>query len=335
MDQGVPIDPLDLSDLAPTGCTFIPWRGGESCKTRESKAALEDRLLGLAVDPSWGICAIGGGALLDLVGYVASGLLRGLRLILVPTTLVAMVDASLGSKNGINHPLGKNLLGTLYDPSAIWLDLAILQQMPVALYQQGAAEMIKHALLGAREHLASLTRIGHALVPPAADSSCPTAQQARTQLARLVLPNLQVKDRVVRRSLKDPEWRHLLNAGHTLAHGWESASHYTLHHGQAVGAGLWIEAQMAYELGMLHDSSLEQLEKALQAWGFGVPCYPWERVLPFLLRDKKNESGRMLLSLPSERSTPDLLAATGSFQRTEVDLSHIQEVYERCQPVCA
>ena len=333
VDQGIPSDQLTALRAGSSAVTILTWPGGESCKTRESKAALEDRLLALPLDPSWGICAVGGGALLDLAGYVASGLFRGLRLVLVPTTLLAMVDASVGSKNGINHPLGKNLLGTLYDPAAIWLDPGFIYRMPLGLLQQGAAEMIKHALIGAREQLPELAQIGQIIMEDPSAACSTAVHEARRHLARLLGLSIQVKDRVVARSLIEPEWRHILNAGHTFAHGWEAASAYLISHGDAVGAGLRVEGALAYALGRLQRCSLESLEAALDGWGFEVPSIPWAQVRPFLLRDKKNEDGRIYLSLPCEESTCHLLATTGSFRKAEIPVHHLEEVYARCQPV--
>lgn len=333
VDQGIPSDQLTALRAGSSAFTFLTWPGGESCKTRESKAALEDRLLALPLDPSWGICAVGGGALLDLAGYVASGLFRGLRLVLVPTTLLAMVDASVGSKNGINHPLGKNLLGTLYDPAAIWLDPGFIDPMPLSLLQQGAAEMIKHALIGAREQLPELAQIGQILMEDRSAAGSEVVQEARRYLVRLLRSSIQVKDGVVARSLVEPEWRHILNAGHTFAHGWEAASAYTISHGKAVGAGLWLESQLACELGQLQISTVVGVERALLAWRFHVPPISWQRLAPFLLRDKKHEAGRLLCSLPSEASTQGLLTGSGSFSRTEVQLQQFEEIYHRCQPV--
>jgi len=256
---------------------FIP--GAESCKTRQSKAALEDQLLAL-VDHQSLIVAVGGGALLDLVGFTASTLLRGVRLIYVPTTLLAMVDACYGGKNGVNTPLGKNLIGTLYDPSHIWCDQRWLQSLSADQLKQGLAEMIKHACIGRVDHLLRLST-----------SSC-------NDLA-LIRESLQVKFRVVQTSLQHPNHRHLLNLGHTVAHALEGYSAGAITHGSAVAIGLVVESAIAKRRGWISTPQFEQLVQLIGSCGLPIvaPCSAHD-IVSWALKDKKNSDNKIFCSLP-------------------------------------
>jgi 3-dehydroquinate synthase len=314
---------------------LLSWPGSESTKSRESKAALEDQLLRLGVDSETGLCAIGGGALLDLVGFTASTLFRGVPLVLAPTTLLAMVDASVGSKNGINLPAGKNLLGSLYDPLAIWWDGSLLLQLPIEYVRHGMAEIIKHAALLHPDHLESCAQLGHTINANAREGGCLNDRSEGAiwarELAILAFESLQIKDRIVRSSLAVPEERHRLNFGHTVGHALEAASNYTLAHGDAVALGLLVESAAGVALGLL-DAGLEQrIRHALEGWAFPQYWPTWDRLVPFLACDKKNHHGQWMFSLPAAR--PSLGGSNPA--RCPIPSSRLREVYFTCQSVYA
>lgn len=196
---------------APT-VTFEP---GEASKCRAVKAKLEDAILSFGVDQKTCIIGYGGGVALDLAGFIAATLHRGVHFACVPTTLLAQVDACLGGKNGVNTPLGKNLIGTIHHPEAICIDTKYLQTLSQEQLSQGSAEMIKHALL--------------------ADPSLLGQPVTR----ELILRNLEIKQAFIKGR------RDCLNFGHTIAHAIEVLSGYTISHGAAVLKGMWVEARLS------------------------------------------------------------------------------------------
>ena len=197
---------------APFEAPLVTFEPGEGSKCREVKAQLEDEILALGPGRSTCIVGYGGGVALDLAGFIAATLHRGVHLAFIPTTLLAQVDACLGGKNGINTPLGKNLIGTLYHPKIICIDTKYLETLSQDQLRQGSAEMIKHALL------ADPTLIGKPLKRD------------------LILRNLEIKQSFIEGE------RDCLNFGHTVGHAIETLSNYTISHGDAVLKGMWVEA---------------------------------------------------------------------------------------------
>ena len=259
----------------------IPWQGGEVTKTRDSKAWLEDRLLSAGVDRQTLLIGCGGGALLDLVGFVAATLYRGLSLGLIPTTLLAMADACVGGKNGVDTPVGKNLIGTVYDPDWVLIEADWTETLPVELIRQGMAEMIKHAILFAPERLPILAKLA---------PHPPSLEEIRASVA--------MKCQVIRRSRSEPLYRDLLNFGHTVAHAIESASGYQISHGDAVAFGMRCEGWIAQERGFITSSDQEAYEETLDAWAYPAIEMEVEQALPYMCQDKKNQGGQATLALP-------------------------------------
>lgn len=200
---------------APFEAPLVTFEPGEGAKCRSVKAMLEDEILSLGVDKSTCIVGYGGGVALDLAGFIAATLHRGVHLAFIPTTLLAQVDACLGGKNGVNTPLGKNLIGTLYHPEIICIDTGYLEGLSSDQIREGSAEMIKHALL--------------------ADPSLLGQPLSR----ELILRNLEIKQSFIEGQ------RDSLNFGHTVGHAIEALSGYTISHGEAVLKGMWVEALMS------------------------------------------------------------------------------------------
>lgn len=191
---------------------MVTFPSGEDSKCRSVKARIEDEILAIGIDRSTCIVGYGGGVALDLAGFIAATLHRGLHLAFIPTTLLAQVDACLGGKNGINTPFGKNLIGTIHHPEIICIDTSYLETLSEDQIRQGSAEMIKHALL------ADPTLLGEPLS------------------RALILRNLEIKQSFIEGR------RDCLNFGHTVAHAIEALSSYTISHGNAVLKGMWVES---------------------------------------------------------------------------------------------
>lgn len=226
---------LAAADLEPHVHALAP---GEEHKTVRSLEALWDAALGHGVDRKGAIVAVGGGVALDVAGLAAATLLRGVRWVAVPTTLLSMVDAAVGGKTAIDRPQGKNLVGALHQPSLVVVDPSVLATLPDRAFVAGLAEVVKCAWIAGEAALARLEADAGALV-----AREPVALRAALELA------LRVKARIVAHDERETHARLALNLGHTIGHALEAASGYTLPHGEAVALGLRAAHRVARALG--------------------------------------------------------------------------------------
>jgi 3-dehydroquinate synthase len=205
---------------------------GESTKSRERWGILTDALLDAGYGRDAAILAVGGGVVGDLAGFVAATYLRGIPFIQVPTTLLAMLDASVGGKVGVDTPRGKNLVGAFHPPEAVVADPRVLADLPEREYRMGLAEAVKHGTL-----------------------------------AHLGRRSVEIKAEVVSDDERESGRRAVLNAGHTVAHALEQVSGYALPHGEAVGLGLLVEARIAEALGWCRPGVAARLRALLTVLG--------------------------------------------------------------------
>jgi 3-dehydroquinate synthase len=281
------------------------FAAGEASKTRETKAGLEDALLDAGLGRDGVVVGLGGGVATDLAGFVAATILRGVAFIAAPTTLLAMVDASIGGKTGVNHRLGKNLIGAFHQPRAVVADLDVLATLPAAELDCGLAEMVKHVLVGGDE--AGLDRLV-AAAPAMRRLELPA-------LADEVARSASIKARYVALDAREAGARAALNAGHTIGHGIERASGYGVSHGSAVAIGLVAEALAASRLGVLEERDARRVREAVIAAGLpdrlpaGVSP---ARVLEATAFDKKRLGGEPRFSLLAAIGRPARDAA-GAF----------------------
>jgi len=235
---------------------LVAFKSGEGQKTRQTKEWLEDQLLQKGFGRDCGVIGLGGGVVTDVAGFVASTYCRGLPLILIPTTLLGMVDASIGGKTGVNTPQGKNLIGTIYQPHAIWIDPLTLNSLPFVEYKNGLAECIKHGAILDPTYFAFL-------------------EEERVQILTKdpeVLPTLigescHIKKTIVEEDEREQGMRRLLNFGHTLGHALEVVTRYALPHGQAVAIGMVGESWLAKELGILPEDAFDRIYSILKNYG--------------------------------------------------------------------
>ncbi|MFH2006428.1 MAG: 3-dehydroquinate synthase [bacterium] len=284
-------EPL-LAALAPLGepLEHYLFPAGESHKTRETKAALEEQLLARA----WGrdviIVALGGGVVTDLAGFVAATYLRGVRYVSLPTTLLAMVDAALGGKTGVNTAAGKNLIGSFHQPSAVICDLQTLDTLPDAELDNGLAETVKHAAMADAELLDRLVK----------DAAAVRGRSPEV-LLEVTVRSASIKAEVVRSDEQDHGVRQALNFGHTIGHALERASSFRLSHGHAVALGMCVEAAAAAHAGRLASAEAERLVAALEALALPTRLPPGldpDAILQALGVDKKNRRGEVRYALP-------------------------------------
>ena len=275
-----------------------PWEGealtfepGEKSKTRESWARLTDALLERGFGRDSGLVALGGGVTGDLAGFVAATYMRGVPYLQVPTTTLAMLDASVGGKTGVDTAAGKNLVGSFHPPAAVIADPRTLATLPEREYRAGLSEAIKHGLIADAEYFVWIEANAAALI--ARDSQA---------LSRLVRRSVEIKGEVVALDERESGRRAILNAGHTVAHALEQASEFELPHGEALSLGLLVELRLAEQLGIAPPELRGRLAALLA--GLGLPTQLPRALNPDTLlggmaRDKKNRDGRIHFALAS------------------------------------
>lgn len=271
-------------DLAAEGYTVVLAEvpEAEDSKTAEV-AAFCWRVLGQAdFTRSDAVVGLGGGATTDLAGFVAATWLRGIRVVQVPTTLLAMVDAAVGGKTGINTAEGKNLVGAFHPPAGVLCDLAALETLPVNDRVAGLGEVIKTGFI-ADERILELVE---------ADPAALTAEQvtAPATLRELVERSIAVKARVVAEDLRESHLREILNYGHTLGHAIELVEWYRWRHGAAVSVGMVFAAELARLAGRLPEDVVARHRSVLASVGLPTSYRGdrWEQLLAAMRRDKKS-----------------------------------------------
>lgn len=253
------------------------------------------------------VIALGGGVVGDLAGFSAACWMRGIDFIQMPTTLLAMVDSSVGGKTGVNLPVGKNLAGAFHQPRAVFADIDTLTSLPDREYRAGLAEVVKGAAIGDEAFFAWLEQHADALA--ARDSG--TVLEA---IARKV----QYKAGVVARDETEQGERALLNLGHTFGHAIETAGHYTaVLHGEGVAIGMRLAAQLSERLGMSAPADTAQLQRLLQKLGLPVAIPPGmepAQLLALMRLDKKNSAGQLRLILWRGIGRAEIIAGVSEAQ---------------------
>lgn len=262
---------------------------GESFKTLDQIARVYDTLLGNKIDRQSIVIALGGGVVGDMTGFAAATVLRGVPFVQVPTTLLAMVDASVGGKTGIDHVLGKNLIGAFHQPIAVLIDPQTLATLPERELRSGLAECIKHEIIRDAEGFARLqTHIAQALA------------RDMTYLTDLIAQNVAIKARVVEADPHEKGERAHLNFGHTFGHAIENVSGFTLAHGECVALGMVAASRLSNRLGMLDDPSVQRIISLIARAGLPTTGLTQnvDDVMKTMYFDKKVRSGKIRFVLP-------------------------------------
>jgi 3-dehydroquinate synthase len=232
-------------------CDTVILPDGEMHKNQQNLDKIYDALMKHHHHRDTTLIALGGGVIGDMTGFAASTYQRGVAFIQIPTTLLAQVDASIGGKTAINHPLGKNMIGSFYQPEAVLIDLDTLTTLPEREFRAGFAEVIKYAFLEGGEFFQAVRQ--------AIASDCLSIKTS--QLADLVAHCCRIKAAIVEKDEKETGVRALLNLGHTFAHALEAYTQYQRWlHGEAVAIGLYCAASLSYQLGYLNKSDLALAE---------------------------------------------------------------------------
>jgi 3-dehydroquinate synthase len=274
---------------------------GEAAKEISVAARLWSRLASYRMTRSDCIVGVGGGATTDLAGYVASAWLRGVRVVLVPTTLLGIVDASIGGKTGVNLPEGKNLVGAFHPPAGVLADLAALTSLPGRDYVSGLAEVIKAGFIADPVILD--------LIEADPDgATVPHGRHARELVERAV----RVKAAVVSADLREAGPREMLNYGHTLGHAIERAEEYKFRHGEAVAIGLAYAAEVGRLASRLDAGTAARHAQVLEAVGLPTSYRPgqpgiWPALRAAMAVDKKARGARLRLVVLDGLAAPGIL----------------------------
>lgn len=262
---------------------------GEKYKDFQHLHLIFDALLEAGFNRDCTIVALGGGVIGDMAGYAAASFQRGVNFVQIPTTLLSQVDSSVGGKTGINHPLGKNMIGAFKQPEAVLADMAVLNTLPDRELSAGMAEVIKYALLGDVEFLTWLEQYMPALM-----------QRDKDLLAEAVYRCCQHKAEIVARDETEKGDRALLNLGHTFGHAIESYMGYGAWlHGEAVAVGMVMAAELSQRMDWISVDDVARVKAILQHANLPVqsPNIPLDEFLAYMSHDKKVLNGQLRLIL--------------------------------------
>jgi len=269
---------------------------GEEYKVRKTKEYIEDRILEFGMDRKGLIIALGGGVIGDVTGFVASTYMRGVSFIQVPTTLLAMIDSSIGGKVAVDTPFGKNMIGAFYQPKAVIMNIDFLNTLPVEHVRNGLAEVIKHAIISDEEFFYFLLNNKDEVI-----------NLNKEKLVKVIETSCMIKKKVVENDEKESGFRKVLNFGHTVGHAIESVSGYKILHGFAVSVGMVIESKISARMGILSSEDFEKIQKVLALYGLPtnlreVRLKPnvMNDMVKFMRGDKKSISGEIYMSLPKK-----------------------------------
>ena len=285
------VAPLYAERLTETLSTFgkpvrtIVLPDGESYKDWKNLQLIFDDLLKFGADRHTMLVALGGGVIGDMTGFAAASFMRGIRFIQVPTTLLAQVDSSVGGKTGINHPLGKNMIGAFHQPAAVIADLNTLKTLPSRELSAGLAEVVKHGAIADAEFLNWIESNASPLL------ACDTEA-----MGHAVLRSCEIKSAVVSADEREGGIRATLNFGHTFGHAIEAGMGYgEWLHGEAVGCGMVMGADLSRRLNYISDADFQRLTKIIQSMNLPTtpPKFGVGRYMELMQVDKKTEGGQI------------------------------------------
>jgi 3-dehydroquinate synthase len=263
---------------------------GESNKTRETWASLSDQMLAAQMGRDCAVIALGGGVVNDVAGFVAATYLRGVPLVQLPTSLLAMIDSSIGGKTGVDVPAGKNLLGAFHQPRVVVADPELLASLSSVQLAAGLAEAVKHGVMADADYFTFLEREYAAIFAKHAPA-----------LERLVRRSVEIKAAVVAQDEREQGRRAILNFGHTVGHAIEATSRYEVLHGEAVAIGMVYEGRLAESVGIAAGGTAQRIKDVLERLHLPVERAGGSQVddlIAAMRSDKKVRAGEIRLALP-------------------------------------
>ena len=268
---------------------------GETYKTLDSISEIYDTALKHRLERSSTLLALGGGVIGDMTGFAAATWLRGINFVQVPTSLLAMVDASIGGKTGVNHPQGKNLIGAFYQPRLVFIDPIVLKTLPVREFRAGMAEVIKYGVIWSQELFNQLE----------AQKILDSLDNVKSEVIQeIITKSCQAKVEVVSQDEKEAGIRAILNYGHTIGHAIESLTGYSqINHGEAVAVGMVAAGKIAVKLGMWPEEKTQRQKNLIKQAALPVSInsnLKSQEILESLQLDKKVKAGKVRFILPTD-----------------------------------
>jgi 3-dehydroquinate synthase len=266
---------------------------GEEYKSMESLGKIYESMLQMRLDRRSALVALGGGVIGDVAGFAASTYMRGIDFVQVPTTLLAQVDSSVGGKTGVNHLLGKNMIGTFWQPRLVWIDISTLVTLPRREFLAGLAEVIKYGIIWDVEFFDFLVANRQRIL--GLDSAA---------LTHIIRRSCEIKAEVVSKDERESGLRAILNYGHTIGHAVETVTGYTRYlHGEAVAIGMCLEARLSAVMGIMGDGDADRIRRLTEA--YGLPCelpsgMDLDALFSSMQLDKKTVSGELKFILPEK-----------------------------------
>src|SRR5512147_1202872 len=268
---------------------------GEHSKSLDWANAIYTALLINGFDRKSALVALGGGVIGDLTGFAAATFMRGVPFIQTPTTLLAMVDSSVGGKTGVNHAMGKNMIGAFYQPKKVLMDLDVLRSLPQEEFLAGMAEVIKYGVIWDASFFEYLDRKREKILALNPDV-----------LSQIIQRSCEIKAEVVSKDEREGGLRAILNFGHTVGHAIETAENYTMRHGEAVAIGMVYASKLAHTTGLCNASVPERVEKLIKSYGLPTSLSALSRkpsvteLMDTMRIDKKAEGGKVRFVLPKK-----------------------------------
>lgn len=270
---------------------------GEETKDLDWARKLYDKLISLRMDRRSCLITLGGGVIGDLGGFVASTFMRGIPYVQIPTSLLAQVDSSVGGKTAVNHPQGKNIIGTFYQPLSVFIDISFLKTLPNEEFLNGMAEVVKYGII-------SDNKLFHYLE----ENAQKVLSHDHHALEYLVNSSCSIKAKIVERDEEEANVRAILNFGHTIGHAIETVSEYRYKHGEAISIGMVFASKISYDKELCKKGDTQRIEALLSALGLPVKdegLLP-EDILRALETDKKIIDEKIRLILMKEIGKVDI-----------------------------
>lgn len=305
---------LKAADFEVSKCLL---EDGEQFKTLESLKQIYDCALENSLERSSTLVALGGGVIGDLTGFAAATWLRGINVVQVPTTLLAMVDSAIGGKTGVNHPKGKNLIGAFHQPRLGLTDPQVLHTLPEREFRAGMAEAIKYGIIGDRELFEQL----------AAATSLEQSNFDPELLMTILMRSAKAKADVVSEDEHETlGLRATLNYGHTIGHAIESITEYQLvNHGEAVAMGMVAAGQLAVKLKLWTEAEAQRQDEVIKKAGLSIQlpnCINLDKIIDALKLDKKVKAGRGVFILPTQIGKTQTIA----YEPTSTDVNLVSDL---------
>lgn len=259
---------------------LLKFEDKEINKNRQTKEYLEDEMLKENFLKDSLIISIGGGIVSDISGFIAATYMRGISYVIIPTTLLSMVDASIGGKTAINTKWGKNTIGVIYHPKAVFIDIDVLKTLSDEEMKNGLIEMLKHTLIFKKNSFYKLLNSNDVTLD-------------------LIIDSINIKRKIVQKDENDKNLRKILNFGHTISHAIEASSDYEISHGKALCLGILIESYLSYKMKLLSKKEFDEIYFFLKTKNllFEINNLSKEKILNFIKRDKKNILGKNSFTL--------------------------------------